>query len=45
MWDIKSVDLFVDMRLEEGGGRGIQGFNSLISLPYWNQVIRLGIEN
>jgi hypothetical protein len=35
----------VDTGLEEGGGRGISGVNSLISLPWGNEVIRLGIEN
>jgi hypothetical protein len=35
-WDVKSVVWFMDMGLEEGGGRGIDEVNSLISLPWGN---------
>jgi hypothetical protein len=44
LWDVKSVDCFGDMGLE-GRGRGFEEVNSLISLPWGNQVIQLGIEN
>jgi hypothetical protein len=41
LWDVKFVDWFRDMGLEEGMGmgRGFEEVNPLVSLPCGNQVV------